>query len=65
MKLKHGIILLISAVIGGTVGGLFKVLHWASANILLTCSTFLLVVALLIILVKGLSHPRISKFLNE
>jgi len=65
MKAKHAINLLVFGYCLDFIGGLFKILHTAQADITLTVAAILKVLGGLLILYKLLTYPKIKNLLER
>jgi hypothetical protein len=65
MKAKHAIILLIFGYCLYFIGALFKILHTALADIMLTAASIFNVVGALLLLYKLLTYSKIKDFLEH
>jgi uncharacterized membrane protein len=64
MKVKHAFILGALGLCLELVGAVFKIQHWASADVLLILGLVLIIVGGLLLGYKLLTHPRVRNFLN-
>jgi len=64
MKVKHAIIFLVVGFCLDFIGVLFKIMHYANGDTLLTIATFLKVFGGLLLLYKILTNPKIKDFMN-
>lgn len=65
MKAKHAITLLVLGYCLDFIGGLFKILHTAEADITLTIAAILKVLGGLLFLYKLLSYPKFKEFMER
>jgi hypothetical protein len=65
MKVKHAFILVALGLGLELVGAVFKIQHWASADILLILGLVLTTAGGLLFGYKLLTHPRVRNFLNR
>ncbi|PZD79522.1 gliding motility protein GldL [Mesonia sp. K7] len=65
MKNKYILIIFILGVIGAIIGSLFKIMHWPSANILLTLGMGMQVIAGLVAIWKIAINKNSKSFLNH
>ena len=64
MKAKYAISLLVFGYCLDFIGGLFKILHTAEADITLTVAAILKVLGALLFLYKLTNYPKIKEFLD-
>jgi len=64
MKIKHLLSLFIFAFLITLVGGLFKLMHWPGASVLLIIGTFIKVLSGVILIIKLLTNNKFKAFLN-
>lgn len=65
MKAKYAVVVIVLGLCTDFIGGLFKIMHWAGADLLLLTGMTLKVVGVLTFLVKLLTYPRLRDFLNR
>ncbi|OGX85718.1 hypothetical protein BEN47_14615 [Hymenobacter lapidarius] len=65
MKIKHAVIFLLLGILTALVGALFKIEHWAGADVLLLSSIALTVAGFVLLAVKLLTRPDAKRFLNS
>ncbi|MFD1470532.1 hypothetical protein ACFQ48_20060 [Hymenobacter caeli] len=65
MKAKYSLVLFALGLGFDFVGALFKVMHWAGADLLLVAGLTFKIVGGLLFLYKLLRHPRVREFLNS
>lgn len=61
MKLWHPLVLFAFAFIGGI---LFKIMHWPHSNTVIIVATVLKVVAVVLLIAKLATHPKVKELLN-
>lgn len=65
MKAKHAIIIFIFGYCFDFIGSLYKIMHSAHADALLTIGTVLKISGVLLFLYKLLTYPRFKDFWNR
>lgn len=65
MKLKHALILLGIAYCFEFIGAWMKLTHQRLADSALLITTIMKVVAVIIIVIKIVTHPKLKEFLNR
>ncbi|MCX6313563.1 MAG: hypothetical protein NTX08_02365 [Sphingobacteriales bacterium] len=64
MKLKYGIIILALGICMDFAGAWMKLTHQANADQVFLFSTVLKIVAMLFIVIKLVTHPKLRDFMN-
>lgn len=64
MKLSHSLILLAFAFIVGFAGALFKIMHWPHSDTVMVVAFVLKAVAVVLLIAKLVTHPKVKEFLN-
>ncbi|WBA43355.1 GldL-related protein [Hymenobacter canadensis] len=64
MKIKYFLVLLFLGFCVDFVGALFKIQHWAGADLLLISGMALKALGVVGLLLKLLTHPKLREFLN-
>jgi len=64
MKVKHILFLLAAGYMLEVLGAFMKVMHQASADIVLGCATIVIVVAILLLVYKLITYPKFKDFMN-
>ncbi|AII53547.1 GldL-related protein [Hymenobacter sp. APR13] len=64
MKIKHFLALLFLGFCVDFVGALFKIQHWAGADLLLISGMALKALGVVGLLLKLLTHPKLREYLN-
>lgn len=64
MKLWHVLVFLAFAFIVGFAGALFKIMHWPHGDMLIITAFVLKAVAVILLVAKLLTHPKVKELLN-
>lgn len=64
MKLWHILVFLAFAFIAGFAGILFKIMHWPHSDTVIIVATVLKAVAVVLLIAKLATHPKVKELLN-